>query len=57
MEVIIDRRQVYQSVFDICLLERGSIEPEHPQRILKFNVVSSHRSLLGERQGEPLEGI
>jgi len=56
MEVTFGRRQVYSSVFDVCLLERDAIDPEQPQRILKFNLVSSHRSLFGERQGEPLEG-
>jgi hypothetical protein len=56
MEIIFDQRQVYSTVFAVCLLERHSIDPEHPQRILKFNLVRSHRSLFGERHGEPLEG-
>lgn len=56
IDVILDRRRVYSSVSVACLLASDAIDDGHEQRILKFNLVSSRRSLFGERQGEVLEG-
>ena len=56
LEFIFDRRQVYSSVFNVCRLNRNSIGPEQPQRLLKFDLQSTRRSLFGEQRGLPLEG-
>jgi hypothetical protein len=56
LELIFDHKPIYTASFNVCHLLASSIVPEQHQKVLKFDFISSRRSVFGEPKGAHLEG-